>query len=234
MSNLADFAKFDAIIQANKYSKGSFVTEVVSGNVTREGLKRWAIQKYFQTYEQNRAFSAIHSNAPYEDVRQYEMDQLIAEETGIKDGSDTHYNLMKRFAIAMGATEEEIAATPVGGPVQEFLDYLIGLCKREHFLYGILAIYVNESQTSESAIKLHAAIQEKFGLSDHDLEWFLVHSEADVEHSDVARELIRKYAAEAPDFATKSLQIVKNGTKMWTKLHNYYYDVLVGETAVKA
>lgn len=234
MSNLADFEKFDAIIQANKYSKGSFVTEVVSGNVTREGLKRWAIQKYFQTYDQNRAFSAIHANAPYEDVRQYEMDQLIAEETGIKDGSDTHYNLMKRFAFAMGATEEEIAATAVGGPVQEFLDYLLGVCKNEHFLYGILAIYVNESQTSESAIKLHTAIAERFGVSDHDLEWFLVHSEADVEHSNVARELIKKYAAEAPGFAERSLEFVANGSKMWTQLQNYYHSVLVDESAVKA
>lgn len=220
------FEKFDAMIQANKYSKGSFVTEVVSGNVNREQLKRWAIQKYFQTYHQNRAFSAIHANAPYEDVRQYEMEQLIGEETGIQDGSDTHYNLMKRFAIAMGATEEEIANTPVGGPVQEFLDYLLGLTKNEHFVYGILAIYINESQTSESATKLYNSLKEQFGVEDAALEWFTVHGEADVEHSSEARKLVEKYAAEAPNFEERSVQIIENGTKMWTKLHDYYYEVL--------
>jgi pyrroloquinoline-quinone synthase len=230
---LADFKKFDELIQSQKYSKGSFVQEVVGGNVTRDGLKRWAIQKYFQTYHQNRAFSAIHANAPYEDVRQFEMEQLIGEETGLEDGSDSHYNLMKRFAFAMGATEEEIAATEVGGPVQEFVNYLIGLCLSEHFVYGILAIYINESQTSESAVKLHTAIQERFGVTDHDLEWFLVHSDADIEHSNIARYLIEKYAGEAPDFAKKSLEIIANGTKMWTQLHDYYHTVLVG-SGVKA
>ena len=220
------FGQIDTLIEDNKYSKGSFVKAVENENCSKNKLKDWAIQKYFQTYHQNRVFSAIHANAIYEDVRQFEMEQLIAEETNINCGSDSHYNLIKRFAIAMGATEKEFETTNVGRPVREFVEYLINLCKNEHFVYGILSIYVNESQTSESATKLYTYLKKNFNLTDAELEWFLVHSEADEEHASKARTLIEKYSSEVRDFPTKSLEIVKNGIVMWKNLHEYYYSLI--------
>lgn len=220
------FAEFDRIIQANKYSKHSFVKEIEAGRVSREQMKRWAIQKYHQVYLQNSCYSGIHANTLYEDVRRFEISQLLAEETGIQDGSDTHYNLMKRFAIAMGASEEEVTGAKVHPQVWDFVNYLNGICRNNHFVYGLLAIYVNESQTSESAIKMQDALAQQFGLDDHALEWFHVHGRADIEHSEEGKALVMKYAHEAPNFEWRSYQVVETGSRMWTRLHDYYASII--------
>lgn len=222
------FEEFDRIIQANKYSRHSFVKEIEAGRVTRDQMKRWAIQKYHQVYLQNSCYSGIHANSWHEDVRAFEMEQLIAEETAIADGSDSHYNLMKRFALALGATEAEIRETPAAPEVWDFVTYLVGHCRNNHFVYGILAIYVNESQTSESAMKMYRALKSGFQLDDHTLEWFTVHGEADIEHSSHAKDLIVKYAHEAPNFEWRGRQVVETGSKMWTKLHDFYYGLITG------
>ncbi len=222
------FPTFDRYIQEHRYSRHSFVKYVLSGNATKEGLKHWAIQKYHQTYEQNRLFSALHSNAAEESIRQLLMEQLIAEETGLISGSDSHYNLMKRFALAMGATAEGILRTPIAPPVQRYLDYMFTICRTQHPVFGMLAIYVIESQTSESASLLAQSLKEQFNLTDDDLSWFIIHGHDDNEHSDSAREMILKYGSQIPDFEGQGLQIVKRGCREWLNLQNFYYSLIAG------
>jgi pyrroloquinoline-quinone synthase len=225
--------RLDAIIEAHKYSKHPFVQEVLAGNVTREGVKNWAIQKYFQVYGQNRGFSGIHSNAPYEDVRQFQIEQLIAEETGIEEGTDTHYGLMKRFAFSMGATEEDFNIEP-GAAVKAHVDHMINTCCKEHFVYGMLAFYTIESQTPEAVLKLAEAFKQQFGSSEEDLEWFYVHGGADVEHSEIAKYLINKYASEAPHYEVKAPLLVEMGCKIWENLQDHYYATMTGKGLVSA
>ncbi|HHW39254.1 MAG TPA: hypothetical protein GXX18_18885 [Bacillales bacterium] len=222
------FNQFDQIVDERRYRNHSFVTELVAGNVSKEQLKKWAIQKYFQVFQQNRAFSAIHSNSPYPDARKYLMEQLIAEETDIECGSDSHYDLIKRLVYAAGGTDEEIENTSIGDPVKDYLNFVINTCKNEHFTYGLLTFYSLESQTPDSVIKMYEALKNQFGFSDHDLEWFTIHYEADQEHGEKGRELIEKYWQEAPNFKEKSFEIVNGATEMWTKLHDYYYSVVKG------
>jgi pyrroloquinoline-quinone synthase len=221
------FKQFDDYIQLHRYSKHPFVKLLAEPSVTKTHLKNWAIQKYHQTFLQNVTFSAIHTNSMcYEDIRQFQIQQLIVEETPISDGSDSHYNLMKNFALAMGATELEIQLSKVAEPVKKFVHYMASVCKDNHPTLGMLANYVNESQTPESANKMYATLKQRFGLDEHALEWFSVHGEADIEHADSAKTLILKHAGDCPNFVEKAWDIVKQGTEQWTNLQNYYADIL--------
>ncbi|MQY03726.1 TenA family transcriptional regulator [Actinomadura macrotermitis] len=216
-------AKLDELIDEQAYVRHSFTETLVSGGVSRERLKDWAIQKYHQTFLQNVGFSAIHARAMHhEDVRQWEMEQLIAEETAIRDGSDSHYNLMKRFAVAMGAGED-LDGVPPAPEVMEFIDYLTGTCLNEHFVYGLLAFYVNERQTPAAVQRMYDHLTTEMGVSKHDAEWFLVHGEVDVYHAREARELIVKYAGEAPGFETRAEELVRASCAQWVKLQDFYY-----------
>ncbi|MGW2279227.1 TenA family transcriptional regulator [Streptomyces sp. NPDC001770] len=219
--------RLDAVIDERAYVKHSFTQTLIAGEVSREHLRDWAVQKYHQTFHQNRGFSAIHAVAPYEDVRLWEMEQLIAEETDIRDGSDSHYNLMKRFALAMGAPEN-IAELPVAPEVRRFVDYLLGVCLGEHFVYGLLAFYVNERQTPAAVQKMYDYLTSEMDVSRRDAEWFLVHGEVDVYHAEGARALIAKYAHEAPDFDTRAEQVVRDGLEQWRLLQDFYYRVATG------
>ncbi|MEO3786726.1 iron-containing redox enzyme family protein [Actinocorallia sp. B10E7] len=215
--------RLDKIIDDSAYVRHSFTETLVSGSVSRDQLRSWAIQKYHQTFLQNCGFSAIHARAMHhEDVRQWEMEQLIAEETDIRDGSDSHYNLMKRFAIAMGADEDLDGVGPAP-EVLEFIDYLVGTCLDEHFVYGLLAFYVNERQTPAAAQRMYDYLTKEMGVSRKDAEWFLVHGEVDVYHAREARVLIEKYADDAPGFETRAEEIVRDGCAHWRRLQDFYF-----------
>lgn len=221
------FKQLDSYIHENRYSRHPFVKLIESNSVTKESLKRWAIQKYHQTFLQNVVHGAIHSNAMlYEDIRQLQVEQLIAEETKIADGSDAHYELMRRFAIALGATEKEIKESTPAPEVLKFVNYLVSLCKENHPVLAMLAIYVNESQTPESVMKMYRALKTKFSFSDAELEWFLVHGDVDVEHANEGKKLIMLHAKDCQDFQTRSTSIVKDGVEQWTLLQNFYASLL--------
>ena len=212
--------ELDAIIDDTAYVRGSFVGALVGGQIGKDGLRNWAVQKYHQVFQQNRAFAGIHYNSPYEDVRQFQMEQLIAEETGICDGSEAHYALMARFARALGA---EPVGTEMAPEVAAFIDYILGICGREHFVFGLLAFYVNERQTPAAVTKMETHLRDVMGFSEHELEWFTLHGELDDEHSGKGRELILKYTHEAPDFEEQAQQIVREGCKQWHELQEFYY-----------
>jgi pyrroloquinoline-quinone synthase len=216
----------DNYVFEHRHSKHSFVKSVISGRSTREVLRVWAIQKYHQVYDQNRVFSAIHSNCHYEDVRQFMLDQLLAEETNLQAGSASHYDLMKRFAFAMGATTQEIQASKPADAVKRFVNFLMAMGRRPSFLDGMLPVYINETQAIESAGKLYTYLREEYSLSDSDLEWFLVHSEVDKEHTQRARELMLKYAMQDRDFERRAKHIAKRACIEWLLLHEYYDSLL--------
>ncbi len=155
-------------------------------------------------------------------------DDLVGVDVGPvqRDGPAAHYNLMKRVALAMGATEDEVAGSVPAPPVQRFVDYLLTVCRTEPPPYAMLAIYVNESQTPESVKLLADALRKQFGLSDDDLAWFTVHASDDVEHADTARELIRRYGGELADFERYGMFVIERGCREWTELQDFYYSLV--------
>jgi pyrroloquinoline-quinone synthase len=226
-ANCSLFSKIDEYIDLNKSAGKSFANALQKCN-NLELVKKWAIQKYHQTYLQNIVFSAIHSNTKNETIRQAMMDQLIAEETSIKDGSDTHYNLMKRFAIACGATEDEIIKSQASDSVKIFIDYLMNRCKCSNPILGMLSIYINEKQVPTSAISSKSIIQEKFCISDSDMEWFDLHGTLDIKHAQDGRALIEKYQSECPEFDSMAMPVVKQGVVQWNMLHDHYCQIVNG------
>lgn len=217
------FDELDAYIDENRYVNHSSVQNVVKKQVTREQLKNWAIQKYHQTNIQNVVFSAIHSNSvDYYDIRLFQVDQLVGEETDICDGTDSHFNLMKRFAMACGATEQEVDATPVAQPIKQFTDYLIKSSKESHPVLAMLAIYCNERQTPASAISMADSLKAEYGFDDGELEWFHLHGGLDIEHADHAKALIMKHADDVDDFESKAWDVVRIAITQWKNLQDYY------------
>lgn len=225
-------SELDDYIREHRYARHPFVRNVEAGKYDALDVRRWAVQKYFQTRDQNCVYSAIHARSRhFLDIRRFEVQQLIDEETEFGEGSEPHYELMRRFALALGASDEAFDERNIGPGVHRFVDYLQKRCSTGHPVYGILAIYVNESQTSESARKLGGAFAEQFGLSAESLEWFTVHGEADLEHAARGRELICRYGGDLADFAEKAREVVVRGVEEWTGLQDFYAEVLAGRCA---
>ncbi len=212
----------NAIIADRRYSRHPFVVNFAQDRPSEAMLGRWALQKYHQTYTQNRIFSTIHSKTDFEDVRQFMMVQLVAEETAINCGTASHYNLVRRFAEACGVPATEFAPHSRAPEVQAYLDTLLSLVRDEHFTVGLLAIYAIECQSGESAGTLLAALRAHYRFSEAELEWFTIHSEEDDDHADLGLELVTRYAPGYDGFATAAPPAVTRLCDAWLRLHDFY------------
>ncbi|MBD2342706.1 thiaminase II/PqqC family protein [Anabaena subtropica] len=215
-----------AIIAEKSYSRHPFVANLKKNALNKNALKNWAIQKYYQVYLQNQIFSAIHAQTSHEEVRQFMMEQLIAEETNINCGSDTHYNLMRRFAEACGATEADFNLELASEPVKNYADKLVSICRTEHFTLGLLAIYAIENQSGESVAKLLEWLRDTEEFTEEELEWFAVHSEAEDEHASKGLTFIFKYGNSVKNFDSRGLKIVNDICDTWLALHDYYFSLV--------
>jgi pyrroloquinoline-quinone synthase len=219
-------AACQAIVERRRYIRHPFVTELDRLQPDRLALGRWAGQKYHQVFLQNSIFSAIHSNAAeYEDVRQYAMDQLIAEETGIASGSAPHYVLMRHFGHACGLPESAFLPDAAASEVREYVGTLRSLCGR-HFVLGLLTVFSIESQSGESVAKVREWLRANHDFDEEDLEWFTVHAEEEDDHAATGLALVRRHGHECPDLTTAGPECVEEITQAWLKLQDYYLSLL--------
>ncbi|MFL6651073.1 MAG: TenA family transcriptional regulator [Sulfurifustaceae bacterium] len=216
------------IVQAKKNARHRFVTDVARERPSVAALGRWALQKYHQVYLQNRIFSIIHSKSDDEDVRQFMVEQLVAEETSITCGSDSHYNLMRRFAQACGVPPGQFNDVTIAPQVRVYVDTLLAIMREEPVAVALLAVYAIESQSGESVGKLLAALRADGRFTEAELEWFAVHANADDDHAEEGLRLVRKYAGEVPDFATRAPRTVERICDAWLVLHDFYHSLLAG------
>ncbi|MBA3770986.1 MAG: iron-containing redox enzyme family protein [Ramlibacter sp.] len=221
-----------AIIEARKYSRHRFVIDLDASPPSKELLGRWAAQKYHQVYRQNLIFSIIHAKTQYEDVRQFMVEQLVAEETPINCGSDTHYNLMRRFAQACGVPGDAFTEEAAHPEVIAYVDKLLSIIRREHFVVALLAIYAIEAQSGESVERLLAALRRNYDFKEDELEWFTVHSDADDDHADEGLRLVRKYADQCPDYESRAPLVVGEICDAWLRLHDTYAAILGSQVRV--
>ncbi len=219
------------IIEAKKYSRHRFVLDLDSYSPSKKRLGHWALQKYHQVYRQNLIFSIIHAKTQFEDVRQFMMEQLVAEETPINCGTDSHYNLMRRFAQACGVPDDAFGDQPASKEVIEYVDKLLAIIRREHFVFALLAIYAIEAQSGESVGRLLAALRSKYNFTEEQLEWFTVHSVADDDHADEGLWLVRKYADLCPDYENRAPVVVGEICDAWLRLHDAYASILAPQQA---
>jgi pyrroloquinoline-quinone synthase len=152
------------------------------------------------------------------------VDQLIDEETELRSGSDAHYMLMRRFAAAMGASEEEISSTPPGAPVLRYVEEAKDICRTEHPIVVLAAMYAGERQTAEVTGLVLEQLRKQFALGDHDLEWFIVHA-GDDQHADAERDLIERLGEEVEDLEESGLHVIGRFMTQWEKLQDFYYKI---------
>lgn len=214
------------IIGTRKYSLHPFVTKLDELRPSKSALGNWATQKYHQVRLQNAIFSIIYSKTELRDVRQFMIEQLIAEETGFACGNDSHYNLMARFAAACGVSAEELLRSTPATPVREYVETLLSIMRDEHFTVGLLSIYAIECQSSESVGKLLATLRRLYSFAEGDLEWFRIHAEEDDQHADSGIELVKRHAHLSLEFETDALACVNRICDAWLKLHDFYLGTL--------
>ena len=105
----------------------------------------------------------------------------------------THPDLMKRFGLAMGLTDEDFAeALPIFECQAHAAAILRGMFLGSPAESRTSAL-VNESMVGRYAAEFDTCLAERYRVNDHDREFFTVHAVADQEHTALAARVVERY-----------------------------------------
>lgn len=182
-------AAIDAAIAARSMLSHPFYQAWEEGALTKDALRAYARQYFHHVEAFPRAVSAVHANCPSPQGRRL-LAENLAEEEGIGEGKDDHAKLWLDFAAGLGADEAEVRAVSVNAETHVLIDAFRTLSRRS-YASGLGALYAYESQLPAIAkTKIEGLVARYDVTEEGTLKFFQVHEYADVEHSDVCRELL--------------------------------------------
>jgi pyrroloquinoline-quinone synthase len=179
-----------------------------SGQMAREGVKRWVLQAMLVVREFTRFISAIHSNCP-DRAAQALLAENLWEEHGRGNPARDHFVLVKRLARSLGATDQEIAEARPLPETAAYIDCCFSVTRNGSFVEGMAAIGIGVEQFIPVFFgALADGLRRHYGLSAEDVEFLTVHITEDEEHAERAIELIEEYADtdEAKEKARQALR----------------------------
>ncbi len=213
-----------AVVDERNQASHPLIDKWAAGEVGRETIAG-AIREHWYWINNliPEALFNICAKAP-EDVVAMEMENY-AEET---DPANPHVELLLRFCEACGMTREQLAAGRGLPTTESWLDWELNVTAREPWIAGVAGIHIaSEAQEPRLFSKVLPALRETYGFSEHDLEYWWLHAEADIEHGGRAFEILVKHCdtAEKQDMA---LKFASDGARMkylfWDGI-NLHYEV---------
>lgn len=193
----------------------SFSQAVINGEISREQLKKWALNLFYVTGQHIRAFGGIFMNTGLssldQKIRRHIVENLIDEETTLGRGDDAHWRLSMRLAQALGATEEEILHPTVAKEAVDYVNWVIELGRKEYGLVTLAAMSIGgETRSDSSAKNFVKALRERYGLSREDLEFFYAHMGEAEAHGEPVYDMVSEYAT-----TPERRQRIRDNIKTW-------------------
>jgi pyrroloquinoline quinone (PQQ) biosynthesis protein C len=175
--------------------------------LSREQVRDWVKQWYYQA----RAFPPLIAQLVANSTGYYALHERFSlnlyEELGAGNPEKEHPLLLRRCAVALGASDEEVEFVVPYPETLLYVEYRAKLVRDADFVEGLAcASYVNELTIPGFYRKVALGLREQFGLSDDDCEFFWVHVGkegvendygGDVQHADEAAQLLERYAVTA-------------------------------------
>lgn len=188
-------AAIDAAIEDRAMLAHPFYQAWEKGTLTKDALRTYAKQYFHHVEAFPRAISAVRANCP-DAVGRRLLTENLAEEEGLGSGKDDHATLWMNFAVSLGADEADVRGVAMNAETKALIDTFQALSRRS-YASGLAALYAYESQLPAVARAKIKGLVERYGVNEpRALEFFEVHEIADVEHSDVCRELLDALPAE--------------------------------------
>lgn len=157
------------------------------GNLSMEALREYAKQYYAHVRVFPRYVSAAHSACDDVRVRQLLLENLIDEDQGDKN----HPELWMRFADGLGVNRDQVRGAALLEKTRESVDTMVRLTRSADFRDGLAALYAYESQVPMVAKTKREGLAKFYQVDDaRAVEFFAVHEEADIVHSQVERDLL--------------------------------------------
>jgi pyrroloquinoline-quinone synthase len=186
-----------------------------AGELTREDLREYAADYYqhvaaFPTY-----LSALHSRLEDGEMRRAVLRNLCGEEI---EGR-SHSEMWLDFAEGMGADRDEVRGREPLAEVQQLVAGFRRVAREGSTAEALAAFYAYESQVPRVAKTKADGLAQRYGADAKTCGYFTLHQFADVEHSDVWRELLSAEVTAHPEQAERALNAAEAAAKgLWQVL----------------
>jgi pyrroloquinoline quinone (PQQ) biosynthesis protein C len=112
------------------------------------------------------------------------------EEAGERDLEQSHPSLLRKLALALGASAEEVRNAKPLLETSEYLERLFSLCRSSDYLEGLAAIGYGNEYLVLFEYPIFRTACKRIGCSSEVLKFFDVNIQADVEHTDSIERVI--------------------------------------------
>jgi pyrroloquinoline-quinone synthase len=202
----------DRQLNENHLLKHPFYQAWSAGKLSIEDLRLYACQYYHHVEAFPRYISATHSNCSSSQAREVLLDNLNDEE-GITHG-ESHPDLWLQFAKGLGLCEKTVKNSEPFSETKQLIEDFLAL-SRSSYAEGLGALYAYERQIPQTAASKIMGLKEFYHIGNKNtLKFFLVHLEADVEHTNATKMLMHELPQEekikAEQAAKKIAQSVWN------------------------
>ncbi len=179
----------DSKVAAKAMLSHPFYQAWTEGTLPLDTLRAYARQYFHHVEAFPRAVSAVHSACPDRAGRKM-LAENLAEEEGIEAGKQDHATLWMMFACGLGESEAAVLGQKLNPQTQGLIDTFRKL-SNQSYAAGLGALYAYESQFPAVASAKIDGLVDRYQINDEPtLRFFAVHKDADVEHSQVCRELL--------------------------------------------
>jgi pyrroloquinoline-quinone synthase len=187
----ADFLqRLDETIARRALLSHPFYQKWNEGALSRETLREYAKQYYAHVRFFPRYVSAAHAACDDIRVRQLLLENLTDED----GGANNHPELWMRFADGLGIARDAVRSADPLPKTRESVATMVRLTRSEDFRDGLAALYAYESQVPAVARTKREGLARFYALDDaRSVEFFTVHEQADIVHSQVERDLLVEY-----------------------------------------
>lgn len=221
------FKELNAECQGHIAVKGHpFLKKFAAGDVSPDGIKKFAEQYYLFSRWFTRYLSAVIFNIPDEDTRR-PLVQNLWEEVGLKDRKDrkgSHPNLFRRFVKAAGVDMPCLEETDALPCTRVFIDEYLFMCRDSHFLESMGALGPGtEAVVPHFYGPIWEGLKKSGQFSRDDIFFFEAHIELDVEHGRNIQDAITSYADDEYNqklIAGGARKILDVRTILWDGLEN--------------
>ncbi|HVN68161.1 MAG TPA: CADD family putative folate metabolism protein [Candidatus Binatia bacterium] len=219
-----------SIIERRHLLGHPFYVAWTKGELTLDQLRGYAGQYLHHVLAEPTYLSAVHTNTPHyasdgrSDLgpRQAILQNLVDEELGPKN----HPALWKRFAAALGLSDDDLAAAQAVPATRRLIETFNDLCRNRPFYAGLAALHAFESQVPAIAAVKIDGLRRFYGIENpEEIEFFSVHEKADVAHSAAEWRLIER-AADSPEKQAEVLAATREACDaLWSFLDGVYVGV---------
>lgn len=199
-------AVLDREIAARRLLDHPFYQRWTAGTLTKGELQEYGRQYYHYAVAFPTFLSAMHSHTPDVATRQLLLENLIEEERG----AENHPELWLRFCEDLGLSRAEVEGGEANDATRALIAAMHSLARDGALHEGLASLYAYESQIPEVAKVKIDGLAKWYGIGAP--AFFTVHMDADVEHSETSRGLLRRLCddgaktAEARAASARTLQ----------------------------